>query len=495
MLRLNLILHMENPDQFKPRSLLHAPLVYSAVNLFQALGLAHQLAQDAPISPEFGPFHPQKREQFLQPNLDLLRILGYLKLDPDTEKYTATPEGIALFNQAQVISETVKTYEAILGIMEETLGWREPQQHFSTRMDLRAPSHPSIGAYLPAALSAFAELKLDSGVSLTRHLAQGGSLNLERLVSQNPSPTVFRDFVSCLIQAGLLKESAEGIQATVRGQRVFKVAPNAELSISYYPVPPHLPQLLAGKEKYGLGNDVNRHGRANANASNRIIEVNVVPHILEEVFHKVPEVLDRLNTGAATFLDYGSGGAENLIRVLQNEERVKHGFGLDLSPEANRAAQANLKTEDLEAKISLNQGSIASETDLWKIRRKMSQMGLDPDQTITSVSALLHDIGPELTLQFLKAHKAVFGKAPLIMTENLRVPIEVLTAHPHYAPTDFQYWHDLSGQHLYKEKELRAMLAECAYKIISEKTHSSIPGAKPGDKRLNTAVTWVLIPT
>ena len=178
------------------------------------------------------------------------------------------------------------------------------------------------------------------------------------------------------------------------------------------------------------------------------------------------------------------------MQVAENgPDTIQKFFGIDINPATNEEARRLLAEAGIADKTHLISGSITDPESLKAVQREMTngkQM-----RAVASINFILHDIGPDLSRQFLKNHAQFFPNTPLIITETLRMPSEVLRAHPHYQAASFQYMHKASGQHLYDEAELRALLKECDYTIEHEQVHSSMPSEKNDGSRLNTIVTYI----
>jgi predicted O-methyltransferase YrrM len=249
--------------------------------------------------------------------------------------------------------------------------------------------------------------------------------------------------------------------------------------------------LLTGEVRYGLNADIFRDAKLNAHASNGILDVRVAPFIVDMILEgkiKSDDIkfLERLKTTDA-LIDYGSGGGDMLMRAA----KVGNLIGIDVNPGANRAAAEVLKSKGLSGKSQLITGSIADDDAmaLSTAKEKMDTKGVK--NPVATINFILHDIGPNLSKQFLANHAEVFGSTPLIITETFRMPPEVLRAHPNHQAASFQFMHKASGQNLYTEYELRELLESCGYKVAFTQSHSSMPNADETE-RLTTIATWIV---
>ncbi|MEK7528369.1 MAG: hypothetical protein AAB592_01240, partial [Patescibacteria group bacterium] len=344
-----------------------------------------------------------------------------------------------------------------------------------------------VRAWLPGAITCFHELTLGAGdhknMTVAQALVTGQPVSLNSIsnveASHDPSSNVIL-FAQLLTRAGLIIGSFPRYRATEIGKKIFRMAGYAELVLSYYDMLQNLHALLHGEKSYGLDGDVNRDGWLNSRASNSMTAVRVAPYIVEAL-ERDPNLRQCFTPRSGAYLDYGSGGGAMMAAVAGSRFAVDSGmgtFGIDVSPSAVASAKDFLSRRDLRARTSVMCGSILKKDDLKRVSHRMNERRLPG--CVASINAILHDVGPDKSRVFLRNHADVFGATPLLVTEIYRMPDDVTRPHPNRMPTTFEFMHTASGQHLFTEPELDALLAEEGYTINDRRVHTTMPGVEKG---------------
>lgn len=467
---------------------LNPSLSYAGIAHLAEHGYARRLAAGDHVYP--GELPHLKKPEYLRGTLEYLYTQGLLDRDLNGN-YFATPAGRKFFSRAEIVQSWVGTYAAVKDTARNALSSSRDGDPLRGVKVPKGAEDILLHAEAPLSIAYLYEIKIahgpHQGKKLGAVLSQGAHLTFEEVQGESPGMQAFSDLllaINNLKNLGLLFGEGFEIQATEKGKKALKAGSFALLILSYYEAFAHLQDFMTGRKTYGHGKDINRDGFLNALGSNGMTRERVAPYIISSL-DSVPQLSERLAAGAA-YLDYGSGGGDMLVQAAA---RVQKLFGIDVNPEANRTAQECVDAAGFREKITLETGSILDKEALLALKEKISASGANG--VVASINAILHDVGPEAAEKFLQLHAEVFGDAPLIITEILRIPPDVVRRHPNRKTAAFQYIHDISGQHLYFESELREILKKCGYTIIAEKTHSSIPGAAPG-ARMPVDVTWIV---
>jgi len=165
---------------------------------------------------------------------------------------------------------------------------------------------------------------------------------------------------------------------------------------------------------------------------------------------------------------------------------------VEINPKTNKLAREIVDKKRLNYNVDLITGSIVDLDTFVALKEHIDQD--DVEGAVASINFILHDIGPQMSSEFLKYHASFFPKVPLVITETFKVPMSVLRAHPDYQAASFYFMHDASGQHLYTEDELETLLQGCGYEILNKHTHSTIPN-EDNSEQLPYIATWVTRPS
>lgn len=476
--------------------LVHPPLMMAGIHLLEQMGCGDTFRRRETLNATpflIGSGSDREGRRYFRATLDFLESQDLLREERDG-RYLGFRGLRNRLKQSEVIERVVRNYEAIVGVMEGTLGFEGKEgdritvtpEHVQEFFHREYRDRHFFEASLPAAATFFHE------TNLSQPLARGEAVKSDDIVDE--TRRVFaQTFFDLLKRMEILEtDGADGthVRATPSGETLFKLGSYPELVLSYYGMFANLPRLMRGEIRYGLDKDIYRHGECNARASNGMTAQRVAPYIVDAL-STVPVLQEKMSQGGV-YVDYGSGGGEMLLRIAQakTEDEVPHLFGIDFNPRAITAATKLAREAKLDDRIHLVNGSILDEATLQRVKDEIQTRGLT-GRIITSINAILHDIGPQASREFLKLHAKVFGDAPLIVTEILRMPLSVIRAHPDYQAASFQYMHDCSGQYLFQERELEGFLQSCGYQVLERKVHASMPGEREGE-RLNTIVTWIV---
>lgn len=394
------------------------------------------------------------------------------------------------------------TYAKIMRIVKNVLGDDGFEEEFNVP-DLLSQTIGSEADRLRAgwvvpAVSVLHEMEFQSGAlvgeNVAEALAEGKLICLTDLTESpewpfNPSILIF---VHVLEEEGLLRHDSAYpyYRATPKGQKVFALGGYNELILSYFQMLQKMDRLTKVELTYGLDGGVNRDPKLNARASSGILEKRVAPYIVKSLSDD-SRLKERLNDGAT--IDFGSGGGEMVQRAVDAGESLglKKSYGMDLSPEANEEARKELSRLGMGGRAEIVQGSILNEEDLRGLADRISAGGIDLRNIVATINFILHDVGHKAAEAFLRNYAKIFGDAPLIVTETMKMPMEVLRAHPNYQAMSFQFMHTASGQELFTEPEILALFERCGFRLLARQVHSSMPGVNPGDRH-DTIITFTI---
>ncbi len=478
-------------EKFRGYELINPAFTNASVALLQRLGLADTLARGNNLAPERATGY-MIEPRYPQAALEWLQIQGCLR--ENGQGLSPTERGQALFQRAPEIKELVDIYGIIKNVVkwETGIGKNGEGKDIDLGGELSAHSDKQAvrDAMVVPAISYLHEISKRVDIKAGDKSSEGHIFTISDLCAGQISMNRMH-FIAALESVGALEQVVLG-EFTVgeRGKKMLKLGGYAELALSYYDMLEDMEPLTKGEETYGLDGTVNRDAELNAHASNGIINVRVAPHLVKSLNQN--EVLAEALQGGGAYIDYGSGGADMLMQVAEKgPEAVRNLYGIDINPRTNEAAQKLLSKKSLMDRIKLVTGSITDAASLKEVRDRMQADGLE--NGVASINFILHDVGPKLSSDFLRAHATTFPDMPLVVTETLRMPMNVCIAHPNYQAASFQFMHDASGQHLYTEQELMALLEENGFQIMSKHKHSSMPNADRSD-RLSTIVSWITKP-
>ncbi len=413
--------------------------------------------------------------RYLQACIDFLVLQGLLYQEGDSW-YLPTEKGKEIFANAAVITESVDTYTDLMNVLNQEL------DHPELVEILNYPDQePYLQAIMIPAISYLYEKEFETGEfkgqKVAKVLADRKTISVSDINEGEIRPNV-QTFIDVLLKMDLLEGDYPNVKAKSRATKVFRLGGYAELIASYYEMLQKMHPLMKGDLSYGLDQDINRHGVLNARASNGILKIRVAPYIVNTLSN-VDCLKDQLDAGAA-YIDYGSGGGDMLMQVAEGKTDIESLHGLDISPYAVGNAIENVENAGLSDRINFQQGSIRDLNALSDMRDAVGT-----DKVVASINFILHDVGPEMSRIFLSNHAIMFGDSPLVITESLKMPPEILKAYPNYQAPTFEFMHKASGQNLYTYKELESLLENSDYEIIDRHNHSDIKGTP-------TIVTWVV---
>ncbi len=478
----------ENNNKQYRYETINLPLRNTAIALLHDCHMASSLAEGGQFDFSSYEDNPKKRaNQYLLPCLDFLVSQGILE-KADTI-YTATEEGRQLLGQSEIIKTKVEIYEKIVSILEGILNFKEKGTGIANSLsDIQISLEQKLDqldleTFVVPAVSVFYNLSVqqdgnDKDKKIGDVLREKEGIDLKSLLGSQINDDI-KVFYNVLRGMDIVQGEMNCCALTEKGIAIFKLGGYADATISYYKTLQKLHPLLKGVSKYG--EDVMRHPKFNAIASNGIIKIKVAPYIVDNILGSfAKEYGKKVNT-----VDFGSGGGD---MAIQSSKQTEYCVGIDITKGAVEIATSCVKKENLGNKISFIHGSILDSDSLKTAKRTIEAKG--SNKIIGTINFILHDIGKEKAKEFLQKYAEVFGDAPLVITETFRVPLEILQAHPDYQAPSFQFFHDISGQELFKEQELRDLLQECGYIINNEKMHSSMPGQD--GERYNTIGTFVV---
>lgn len=448
--------------------------------------------------------------RYLQASLDCLEACGFLEKRGDNGEmfYEFTSRGMVLAEDSRPVTVAVDTYGQVMRIVKNVLGDDGPVEKFDTPDLLAKITGPQadrlcaswvVPAVTVLSGMAFQGGRLD-GENVAEALAEGKLVRLADLMClanltgspESSFDPVIRVFSRVLEEAGLL-ESVSGhpyYRATPEGRKVFAMGGYSELILSYFQMLKKMDRLTKGELTYGPDGDVGRDPKLNARASSRILEKRVAPYI-GDILRDDSRLSERIDNGAT--IDFGSGGGEMVQRAADAGEclRLRISYGMDVSAAANEEARSRLDMFGMARRTEIVEGSILNEKDLQGLADRISGAGIDLRNIVATINFILHDVGHKAAEAFLHNYAKIFGDAPLIVTETMKMSQEVLRAHPNYQATSFQFIHTASGQELFTEPEILALFERCGFRVLVRKVHSSMPGVNPGERHA-TIITFTI---
>lgn len=475
----------------------HPAIEMASVHLLSRLGVSNAFLRQEKV--DFATYlmgsgkDPEGR-RYLQAALDFLDTQHFLR-EAEDGNYVGFRELRYTLQKQDIIGRIVDTYAGIVKVMEDSLGLEDESgertrvapQGVSQLFNVASGDQRFDNCFRMASIPAAATFFHETGLS--RPLANGESIKPEDIAheTRRAYAEVFFEFFRRL---EILETDGTHVKTTDRGSSLFKLGSYPELILSYYDMLANLDHLRRGEVRYGFEKDIYRHGEFNARASNGMTAQCVAPYIVDAT-STIP-VLQEKMAGGGVYIDYGSGGGDMLVRMAQAKEtsEMPHLFGIDFNHRATSTAARIVRERGLNDRVHLTTGSILDAVTLQCVAEEIRGRGFE-GRVIASINAILHDIGSIASKEFLRLHARVFGDAPLIVTEILRMPMAVIRRYPDYQAASFQFFHDASGQQLYQEEELAGLLYGCGYEILEQKVHASMPGERGGE-RLNTIVTWVV---
>lgn len=484
----------QGQNSFRGYELLNAPFTHASVALLDRMELAEVLAKGEGIDLKDG---KADSSRYLGAALDWLFIHGYVDFAEGREKLRPTAKGKGIFDHAGLISRSVETYGRIKNAMKWDAGLQNGKKgELDELTNGYWRKEPLIEAMVPVATAysglAHVGKSPRDRTSIAKSLLEKGSVSEKDVFDTNIPDQMFKNrsgFMNVLLDAEVVVPSGDRGRyfITQKGRKLLEINGYAQLVVSYYDMLEKLYSLHTGEDRYGMTGTVNRDAEINAHASNGILSLRVAPYLVDAL-QKEPLLRETLN-GQAAFIDYGSGGADMLMQAAANgPEALRRFYGIEINPKTVDEASKILEQRGMADRVSLITGSITDKASLEAVSLKMEEDGLA--KGVATINFILHDIGHDLSADFLRNHAQVFGDMPLLITETLRMPLDVCRANPNYQAPSFQFMHDASGQQLFEEWQLQKLLSESGYEVVSKKTHSSMPDAT-GTKKLPTIVTWL----
>lgn len=473
---------------YKGYEALNPAFVYASIALLARLNLLGGRTISQRDILDSGP-----EQRYLQASLDCLEACGFLEKRGDEGEafYEFTSRGAALAEDSRPVTIAVDTYAKIMRIVKDVLGDDGLEEEFDVpdllSQTIGSEADRLCASWVVPAVSVLHEMEFQSGAlvgeNVAEALAEGKRICLTDLTESpewpfNPAILIF---VHVLEETGLLRQDSAYPYycATPKGQKVFALGGYSELILSYF-------EMLQKMER-GVGRDA----KLNARASSGILEKRVAPYISESL-REDSRLSERLTNNGAT-IDFGSGGGEMVQRAVDagSSLGLRRSYGMDISAGANEEALRELSRLGMSDKAEIIQGNILNEEDLQGLADRIKDAGIDLRNIVATINFILHDVGHKAAEAFLRSYAKIFGDAPLIVTETMKMPMEVLRAHPNYQAMSFQFMHTASGQELFTEPEILALFERCGFNILAKKVHSSMPGVNPGERH-DTIITFTI---
>ncbi len=466
---------IEAERRLKPYAVVNPPMVLASMRALMELDYLNR------------PIGSENQNNYLFAATDFLISQGFLteiSLDGGILMFTLTSKGEEYIKDEAIIDIMHDTYTDIMVAVEEIAGLNREVDgeaySLKTSMDFEGEiDQRNLDAWIVPALSLLELLKDSEGRTIKDVLLSDLTFDINDIKFPNQkAKEECQAFFEILFIAGIVTRNGDQYSIDSKTRRIIRLSGYALLALSYYQTMQQLDQLILGKKEYGLGKDLYRQAEMNAIASNADMALAVGP-ALTRILNGAQEFdgfEDELNP--STVIDYGSGGGEVLMRFVDGVDGIDQAYGLDFNPRTVAAARGIIAERGHADSITCLQGSIIDEDSMQALRDKIEADGHEPG--IANICAILHDIGFAASRDFLHLHAKVFGDTPLIITEALRVPLEVKTAYPDYRPTSFDFMHDISGQELFTQAELLALLTECGYTVRGTKVYSSIDDGQGG---------------
>jgi len=485
------------PTEREQYRFLNFPFTHAEGVFMLRQGVSGALAQGESVSKD-QIMDKVKVERFAKVNVDWGLVQGHLVEGKKRGSIMATEEGRKIFAQAPEMAEVLQHNGALMDAVKLEHGMRHALNVWNLPRLLNGQQDTLIGrqSLITPAITYLAGLRLNDESEYSTAgelLLRARALTLDDFEAR---VEVNRNlFLDLLHTVGVTQPDSLGseIDLTKRGRSLIIRAGSAELTLSYYQMLAQQHELALGEEVYGFDKDstLRRDAELNAHASNGITKVSAAPLIVKQLTEH-PVLKEALGEKGA-YIDYGSGGGHMLIHAAQEgPDSVKKHFGMDINRDTIDESQQLVEREGLEGTIELMTGSITEEADMLALRERIVGAGIDLKRAVFSVNTIIHDIGPEAAAKFLRLHAEIFPDSLLIITEALRMPMDVLKHNPDSRAPSFQYMHDASGQHLFYEDEQRKLLADCGFEIVSEDVISTLNG--PDGTVYKQSVNWVTRP-
>ena len=284
----------------------------------------------------------------------------------------------------------------------------------------------------------------------------GAALNLERFADENDLDLeVLNILCDYLLSRGLLDRQGRDYVLTADGKLVAQFSSGTyQIIHAYSDVFFSLEELLRKQKHYGR--EINRKSDYVAKGSGAVGKLLAFPlmaHLITE--NKFTRVLD-----------LGCGDASFLIDLCQRNDQVS-GFGLDISPEAIEAGEANLAAKKINGKIQL------FVSDMFKIGEMAEELsGMDAATSVYVLHELLRHNKAE-ALHMLRQFRTHFPGVRLLVCEVIRHTPDVLREKPG-GIIEIQLFHGLSKQQIFSREEWREVFEQAGFENIEEVYFSSV---------------------
>ena len=443
--------------------------------------------------------------------LGSLNFLYDMSLVEDKGRFQLTQSGKEFTQYIMQLygGDYVDTYTDLASITEEALGWRKQIEHtVPDIMQDRFPATENIRQYtlFPVALAFFNEYRVQEGKYAGKTLSEvcmdafgkKEFINFESLISKDiPHADLIKEYIQVFIDKGLLEGQYNRATVTKNGAHVFYVSAFAVLHVSYNSTMQNLDHISSGKKSYGYGKDVNRLGEYNARGSNGIIGIRVAAQIQDVVNEMIENGTDK----NIVTIDLGSGGgliAEKMLWKEENGEYVRNNvntsYGMDISHEAIAAAEKYVAEKGVEDSVRFIQGDITQSKDYDRLNKMIYKNHGDNTQKYVTENFITHEneiIGNGI----LREVGPAFPDATIFITESFKIDREIRRKRWNYQAAIFNFYHEISGQHLWKKEELMDLFSRYGYTVLEDKVkvHSSLSGMTdhPKDK-IDTIATFPL---
>lgn len=460
--------------------LLNNPHTASAVVFLKRRGMLSLLSNDESISDDMV-LDGLKAPEFGQATIDWIEAQGFVdRMGDDT--LVPTEKGKAQFDRAHEMEEIIEhngqfidsvklehqmeNHGAVVDLQKELNGKEK------TDVGVKNLVAPAV-TYLAGAplINPTEEFRTVGDWLLANRL-----LKIEDIDVQSQGNVALYLSVLQGVQALEYISSENAFKLTSRGRSLVYRAGGAELTLSYNRMLQKRYALAMGQLDYGFQKDLDRDAETNAHASNAITAVKAAAVAIDKI-----KELGGNDQEQSYVIDYGSGGAHLLARVMQ-EGAATNGIGIDINEKTNIEARKLLTKLGLASRVDLKTGSIWSSEVVQNVAQIIKNR-----LAFATIFALQHDIGPEAAAKQLRIHAEFLSNVPLISTETPRVPMHVLRHNPHERAAAFQDMHTSSGQYLYSLEELLALHADNGFEQISLETLAYLKSAN--DEPCPTAVT------
>ncbi len=211
----------------------------------------------------------------------------------------------------------------------------------------------------------------------------------------------------------------------------------------------HMEDLVRKKMKYGA--DLVRDGRLVGVGSGLASRDFYFPVVLEKIAH----------SGYRRVLDIGCGDGEFLRLVCKRFPQAT-AVGLDLSPDAVKAGNEQIRAEGLSNRIQLHVGDALRLPEYKDVLQCV-----DAAATFFVLHEFCGGPGNPRAVGFLKAFRAALPGVPFLICETVRPPAEEMRQRPGPA-IEYFLFHDLSNQKPVGRDVWKQLFAEAGFKNVAE---------------------------